>query len=303
MTFDAYRALPGVNWTTAKAILRSPLYYQHVLKNPIADKPSMAFGRAAHCAVLEPREFPRRYVYVDSDWIEHPRLSRNNKEGKAFRDRLIDEGHGDVAKIKDADAYKRAVFALEHPGQEAITADDYQRCLDIGDAVRSHLEAGPLLVGDGSNEMVIEWIDERTGIECKGRIDRVSDSPRALVDLKTALTVEERTFGRRARSLGYFGQLAWYADGYEAAAGIALPPVIVSVESEAPYDVAVERFDDLALRKGREEYHAALDLIAWCRKEGKWPGVCPGSRLIWMPERDDDIDFQILSDDSEEEAA
>ena len=59
--WDEYLALPGLSITRLKELGRSPQHYRHRLLHPKESAP-LTFGRAAHCAVLEPDRYERDHA-------------------------------------------------------------------------------------------------------------------------------------------------------------------------------------------------------------------------------------------------
>lgn len=309
MTNEEYRASPGINWTNLKLVGTgdldrdpggtSPLHALDALYNPRPASAAMDMGTAVHCAVLEPRAFPLRYVVVSDEWLKAPRLNRATSEGKAFRDSLPDA----IASVKDADTYKAAVFRMEHPGQEVLSGDDYDTCLAIGDAVRSHPIAGPLVEGAGWNEHPIFWIDPVTGLLCKAKIDRLAQFPPTMPDLKTSRDIGRRRFSYQASDLGYAGQVAYYKDGVREAMEIDASPCIIAVENHRPFDVAVLDVEEEELSIGRARYRACLDRLARCRDSGEWPGQYPTRSRLVLPRNaypdENDIDDLMFNEGGE----
>lgn len=262
-----------VNWSTLKAIGTSPKHYRHLLANPRADSPAMQLGRVTHCAVFEPAELDNRYIVS-------PRFNR------AMND--------DTAILKGYDGGKQAAAAwlASVSGREVIEADTMAAAIAMRDAIMADPVARPYIT-TGYAEYRIEWTDENTGIECRGRVDHVNG---CLADLKTTRSL--LSCERDAVRFGYHAQLAWYNDGL-AAAGIAAPnpPVLIFVENVPPYDVLVLTFasDDLAI--GRRVYRAALDRLAECRILDQWPGVSNGrERRIALPAWAGPIETEITLD-------
>ena len=240
MNFDAYRELPGINWSSLKLMDSSPLHFKYGLTHPRPDSSAMQLGRAAHCAVLEPDAFPRRYVLWD----------------------------GGIRRGKTWDAFQEA-----NADKECLNAADYETALAIRDAVRAHKAARRLLRW-GKPEVSLRWLDESSRMWLKARLDWVA--PRGtLVDLKTSRDIEPRNFGRTAANLMYHGQLAFYRRGL-IARGAALEPVyIVAVESSAPFDVLVYEVDEDVLFSGDQLVTKLLHQVKACRRRyGKrpWPG-------------------------------
>lgn len=242
-----YAALDAVNWSTLKEMRRSPRHYLHRLKNPKADTSRLALGRATHTAVFEPDRFMLDYVLWDGD-----------RRGKAY-----------------------TAFCEQHPDQTILKVEEYETCLAMRDAVRSHPVAGPLLTPPGEAEKVITWTDAATGLACKGRIDwwRVG----LLCDLKTTATIDRRRFASTVFEMGYHGQGAFYRAGLIANGLDAAPFRIIAVEAAAPHDVAVFTLDDDALYQGELLVADLLALVAAGRFSGQWPGAYPEEVPLSLP--------------------
>jgi exodeoxyribonuclease VIII len=235
MTYNDYRKIDAVHWTTLKAMRQSPMHYHHLAAHPIEDTAAMREGRAVHTAVLEPDRFPLDYAVWDG-------ARRAGKGWEAFRD--------------------------ANQGRTILKRDEYEWCLDLRDAVRRHPVARHLLKV-GEPEKTILWTDEATGLPCKGRVDWLNGI--GLCDLKTAADLDPMRFGATAARLGYHCQLAFYRAGLRAT-GVEAPVKIMAVEKSPPYDVAVFTLDDDTLYAGEEEVGVLLRRVADCRAAGIWPG-------------------------------
>ncbi len=253
--FASYAKIEAVNWSSLKEMGKSPMHYQHCLANARKDTGAMALGRAVHTAVFEPDRFLMEYALFK----------------------------GARRAGKDWDAFKDA-----HNGQTILKVDEYKKCLAIRDAVRGHAVAAAYLA-DGQAEQTITWLDKATGLKCKGRYDWYSRSKGApgsrgtLVDLKTTRDVSAHRFAAQVARLGYHAQLAFYADGLSEYAGHDVRVVIIAVESEAPYDVAVYHLDADVLYAGREEYRDLLNKVKGCRELGAWPGRFSTEQSLELP--------------------
>lgn len=254
MTPAAYRSLDAVNWSTLKALRQSPLHYKHALEHPRPDADYLAMGRAVHTAVLEPDRFLLDYaVYTESK-------TRGEGARKAW-----------------------LAFQELHKDRTILSAEDYETCLAIRDAVRRHPRAAAYLQA-GEAERAIVWEEPALGLRCKARLDFVSTSRPAVVDLKTARTVVPRRFCSAAAQLLYHGQLAFYRRGWRAVTGQDLDPVIIAVESEAPHDVVVYRFDEEAVEEGDALVEELLAKLVERRRAGDWPGLDEGEeQLLTLP--------------------
>lgn len=256
-----------VNWSTLKAMGRSPLHYRHGLTNKRGDTPALALGRAIHVAVLEPHLFAAEYAV----W------GGGRRQGKEW----------------DA-------FCAANRDREILTKDEADRCAAIYRAVRDNAHAGKYVVG-GSAEATVLWTHETPAIagldgftaDCKARLDYVR--PDALVDLKTTRDASPDGFGRTAWNFQYHVQAAMYVDGYAAATGRELPFVIIAVETEPPHVVQVYRVPDHVLDLGRETYRALLARRDWCMRTNEWTGYGDGELDLtlprWAATFDDDNDL------------
>lgn len=249
-----------VNWSTLKYMAQSPKHYRHALATPREDTEALQLGRLTHAMVYEPAAVAERYC-------QEPRFHRGMKD--------------DTAREKGYEGGKEAAaaWAAENAAREIVPAELWSRATAIAAALHADPVAGPMIVG-GYSEQLIRWTDERTGIECRGRVDHVNGR---LSDLKTSRSVDSRWFAAQAVRLGYHAQVAYYADGL-AANGIALaePPALIVVENVAPFDAIVLEFDDATIRAGRSLYRRCLDRLAVCRESDEWPGVADGQRHAFV---------------------
>ena len=247
-----YTGIKAVNWSSLKLLATSPLLYRWRQDHPEPDKPAWVIGRAVHTAVLEPDQLWERYVIWEGG-------RRYGKKWDAF--------------LAEAELAER----------EVLREQDMHEVHAMADAVHDHEEASRVLTG-GRAEETVTWTDERTRLECKGRLDFIA--PTRLVDLKTTRDVDPRGFGRAAARYGYHGQLAYYHDGGIAAGVLppdAEPPLIVAAENQPPWDVAVYRVEREALEAGRAWYRSLLGQLLASMEADWWPGVAPGVTALELP--------------------
>lgn len=249
-----YTSLPGVNWSTLKALRDSPAAYQHLLTHPRPDSDAFRVGRAVHSAVLTPYLFGEEFVV----W----------------------EGRRDLRTA----AYRE--FLAENEGRTVLTQDQHGEAVAIGAAVRASPLVSPYL-RDGSAEVVLQWADTGTGLACKARADWLVTLPsglQVLLDLKTCQTAEARAFGSAAARYGYHCQLAFYADGLAAMGQPVDKVIIVAAEKVPPFDSAVfVLVEDTALYAGREEYRGLLRRLVECQTFDRWPGRYEVERALELP--------------------
>jgi exodeoxyribonuclease VIII len=246
VSHTAYSRLPGVNWSTLRYMLTSPLHYHYRRTHPPDDSPAMRLGRAVHCAVLEPDMFPLEFVVYDGA-----------RRGAAWTE-----------------------FAGTNATRDILTISEYETALGIRDAVHLDPHAAKLLQ-KGEAERVVEWTDAGTGLACKGRLDYLTG--RTVVDLKTTKDITPRAFSRTCDRFRYVSQLGFYRDGVREELGIEAGAALIAVESDPPHDVAVYTVSSDDLWNGSDEAHTLLERVAACEASGEWPGAYPERQALELP--------------------
>jgi hypothetical protein len=214
-------------------------------------------------AVFEPHRFELDYV-VEPDFGDCRKTDTTTKEDAK-------------ANKTERDAWRAA-----HRGRILVTAAEYARASAIRDAVHSHHDAREYLAA-GLAEQTLTWPDPRTGLGCKGRVDFISTSKHAILDLKTSADILLERFSRSVLRYGYHCQGAFYTGGYGAVEHREIPFVIIAVESSEPFDVGVFRLDDESLALGAEECAELLAKVKDCRSRKTWPGQYPIEMPLRLP--------------------
>jgi len=246
-TFAEYVQIEGVNWSSLKHMVKSPMHYLFAQSQPPEDTATLMAGRAAHTAILEPDRFPLEYAVYG----------------------------GATRRGSDWEAFKAA-----NEGRSIIKSAEYMEALSLRDAVRGHKVASRYL-SDGLPERSITWTDEATGIKCKGRVDYLRGD--GFVDLKTTANLDERRFQNTFHDLGYHMQLAFYLRGLKALGMLAPVVRLVAVEASDPHDVAAFIVDPGVLATGDEKITELLALLVDCQKRKKWPGRYPEESTLFLP--------------------
>lgn len=242
-----YADLKGVHITQLKEMRKSPKHYRHRLKHPRKITNALAFGTAAHTAVLEPERFVTDFAIWKSKHEHGGARPRNGNEWKAYQ----------------------AVNA----NRSIILDTEFDEACSFKDAVRQDALAMKYLAM-GRPEIAMAWKDEETGVDCVGRLDwetKVDRHP-AVVDLKSARESGELWFTRDAAKLDYHLQLAFYADGYKAITGKMPRIVVIAVESAEPYDAVTYIAPEEVLEIGRDAYRELLVKLKACAEADEWPG-------------------------------
>lgn len=220
----------------AKTLLASPARFAWERDHGRPPKDAYDIGTLVHALVLRSRD-DRIRVIDARDW--------KTKRAQEARDEARAGGMVPVLRSQLLDASR------------------------VARAVRRHPLAGAMFRG-GRAEVSLYWIDDETGVTCRGRVDYVH--PGGLVDLKTTTygRGDLDVFGRSAASYDYPMQAAVYSDGWEALTGVRLPFVTVVVEVDPPYMITVGQYDDDDLDAGRARWRTALSVYAERESSGVW---------------------------------
>lgn len=260
-----------LNWSTLRLMATSAKLLQYRLTHPMKETAPLRMGRAIHCATLEPEKFPK--VWIVATMCSATKKGDGERCGSAGKLFLDGAWYCGVKGHAPAGAGKLPA------GLESISEDELVVVNSCAAAVREHPIAGPLFAG-GRPECALEWVDELTGTPCKGRLDYLR--PADLIDLKSTRRATTKEFiNDAARSL-YHAQLAWYHDGAIAARQIpedAPLPMLVSVSTEEPYDVAPYRITRSTYMAGQTVYRGLLKKYLDCKNSDWWPGIAPTAML------------------------
>lgn len=239
-------------------IAKSPAHYRAwTLGEQTPPTPAMLFGSAFHAYVLEPQVFAEQYV-------EAPDLSVY--------------GHPSSKAYKEA----KALFMQENAGRKLITAEDLATIQRMAEALAAHPMARNLIVG-GTAEASLKWIDPRTGLRCKGRVDYWLPEIGVAVDLKTTQDAKPESFARSVATYRYHVQDSFYRAGFKETGNPIQHFLFVCVEKEAPHGVSVVFCDDAARERGDQLVVRDMDTLAECVRTDTWPGYGEGLSPISLP--------------------
>jgi exodeoxyribonuclease VIII len=234
-----YNSSPAVNKSTLWEMHKSPLHYWHLMHDtPKEDTKAMQFGRAVHARLLKPDSFSDEYAAA-------PECDRRTKEGKAIWNELMETG------------------------KEIISSDDMNAILAMEkefNAVRSTLFDMKFI----GTEVPLFWTDDETGVDCKGRLDAITDE--YVIDYKTTTDASTGAFHREALRYGYDLQAAMYMDAARANGYNPKGFVFIVQEKNAPYLINIIRAGDAFLDRGRWLMRDLLMKYKECRDSDKWPG-------------------------------
>ncbi len=257
--FESYhrKVLGEVSNSALKRVLRSPAHYKAWVDEaePQADTPTLAFGRAFHCALLEPERFAEDYA-VEPDF-------------------------GDC-RYKDAKA-NRDAWRSANQGRIGLSAEDCHRIESMLATVRAHPWAARA-IRDGHSEVTLRWTDEATGLPNKARADYfVNGRARFCLDVKTCEDASPAAFVRSIATYGYHVQHAHYCEGFRV---LDLPLqnyLLLAVESQIPHAAALYHIDAEAEARGFELRDRGIGRIATCLAANDWPAYSRDITALSLP--------------------
>lgn len=272
--------IPGV---ASKSVLdmydRAPAVHDAWLKGAEGKtSEAFAFGKAFHCAVLEPDVYRATYtVEPDFTFAEPDFGDCRFKEAKAKRDAWR-EANGYKESLSARDRWREA-----NAGKQLLEQADATAIAGMVRSIAAHPLASKMLLGDGVSELTVKWTDPATGIVCKSRADRYAKAFRLCVDLKSTDDARASVFAKSVANHGYHRQAAFYEDGF-AAVGEPLDGfVFVAVEKRPPYLVAIFNLEDEDVMDGRRENRAHLSMMAECIERGVYPGYPETIQTLSLP--------------------
>ena len=231
ITIEQYhRECPGWSKSSLDKVHRSMAHYLVDKDTPKEPTPSMAFGSAFHCAILESKLYSESYFTL-------PQLDRRTIVGKNEYCRLL---HENIGKIP-------------------LSLSDSNSIELMKSAILSHPVAGNLFE-NGEAENSFFWVDKSTQLLCKCRPDYLRKDG-ICVELKSTKDASFDSFQKDVANLRYYVQGAFFKDGVNHNQVECKEFLICAVETEAPYNVNVFRLDEESIDIGRNAYKADLEKI------------------------------------------
>jgi hypothetical protein len=267
-----YHRWPCASNSRLSKIRQSPAHLKAYLEQP-TDSATFALGRATHAAILEPDVFSASYVL--------PERCTAIKKDKA---RCDNSGIVYAGGEWFCGVHGKGIASVAN-NVTVLPPADYRAALSMRDAVFAHPKAARLLSGKGEAELSALWQDETTGVMCKARLDRYSPiiAGGAIVDIKTTRNASPTAFERAIYEHGYHRQAAFYLQAAKATGLNAEHFVIVAVEKEPPFAVALYRVSEAAITAGEEQLKPLLALYGQCVASDTWPGYSENIEDIALP--------------------
>lgn len=173
MTRSEYLAMPALNFSSARHLLRSPAHYKAALEEP-EDELKYVVGKLAHAMVLEQKDLRDLYA------IKPRGLNLATKEGKAWKA----EQTLPILKEEDANRVPR-----------------------MAEAIANHDEAAKALRNSPQREVILQG--GYYGVPIKGIVDAMGCN---VIEVKTCMDSSDDAFAFHVNDLDYDAQAVWYME-------------------------------------------------------------------------------------------
>lgn len=253
MDINAYHASPGISKSGLDDMDPPARYYALHLDPNRPERVQTAaqrVGQLAHCAILEPEEFGKRYAVAP----DCTRAAKAWKEWEASLPTGVEAIKADEAAV----AWAQRDSVLKLPGMKEI-------------------------LSAGQPEVSAFWEDPYTGVLCRCRPDYAADCG-VLLDVKTVRNSSPSDFRLQAARMRYDVQDAFYTVGYREASGWMVERFLfVTVETTYPFLAAVHELLPESKAAGAEKARAALNTYAQCLAANEWPHYGAEIHQIQLP--------------------
>jgi len=287
--FEEYIKIDAINHSMlTKFMNESPFHFKYKMENGLyGDTDALAEGRVIHEAVLEPDKFDEKYEEEPNDWRDYKPFL-NKKEKNYCERKEVEagkEGEGGMSFIaKNSNAWNaiNQIFLnkLDEKGMEPISTELLWKCRQINNNL-GHNEKVQQIFEDSTFEVTMVWIDEETGLKCKGRLDVNSNKKGYACDLKKVRSANPNWFASDVRKYHYNSQAAFYMDGATTLGMEEFKAFIwLACEAEDPFYILpiYTRADGSKfgasewITSGRTWYRNAIEKLNYCRETGDWHG-------------------------------
>lgn len=243
MTEHEYRQHPAISRSELWRMHESPEKFKYYRDHPPEPTPALLFGQVVHKLMLQPETF-------DDDFAVAPNIDRRTRDGK--------------------EAYSAFLTASE--GKSIVTPEMYETAQRMAQRALQEPFVAKLL--NGQKEVPFFWTDEDTGIDCKCRVDCLSEIGENLiiVDYKSCTDASNDSFMRDAMKYGYTLQSAMYSEGVERSTGRKPLFVFIAQEKTEPYSINIFQAEEAFVRYGYDQFREYIGTYKYCMKTGNWYG-------------------------------
>lgn len=195
---------------------------------------------------------------------------------------LVCEPHRNLDIFEKAHGAKWNTTEEDNPGKTIVPAGSIDKIRAMAESIREHPivaewlgydQAGKHVGSTIEREVCLFWIDDRTGLRCKARMDLWIPGI-MFADIKTTAMIGYGAFSRTAERLGYHRKMWFYEQGGEALDPDGAVPqgYIIAQEDTPPYCTAVYRYLDTAMDEAQDQMRRTMDEYAACVASGVYSG-------------------------------
>jgi len=236
--FDDYAAWPLPSNTGLGKLARSPAHYREWVDSPEEPTPALVFGQLAHARILGNG--------ADRFAVRPDGLDLRRKADRAVYDEWL----------------------AEHDGATVVTPDQARKADYMQDAVMGHPAARSLL--ERAKHIELSVAASLDGHQYKARPDALTED-NIIVDVKTTTDASPSGFSRAIHRFAYHRQAALYWNAMEKNGLDPKAFLLIAVEKDPPYAVAVYALGGMAIDEGRDQAKRLLRRYYECLKQGNWP--------------------------------
>jgi len=247
-----YLLIDAFSSSAAKQILISPSHLaEYKRKGP--DTEALRLGSLFDCMLFDPD-------VVERDFVQAPEFFENDAgEQKLWK------------KRSGSKAAKRYGEELTDNGRKLMVAREAYD--DAGEMIAAISGFKPIakVLAEGTPQVTMIWIDSKTGVLCRARVDWWR--PDSMADLKSILAggAQQLRWPREVKKNGYQVQAGAYVSGRAHLCGGEIVPFKFLVcEKKAPYPRMCYRTGSATMKKGEEDWNRALGIYAECTEQNCW---------------------------------
>lgn len=213
MSFEQYAEVEACH----KSALKHTQTGKHLrlFESAALDTDALRFGKLFHEVLFDGADVNEFEVFAEQEWIQK-------------------KDHPEGVSVNEQKALWRAERELYFSN-----ADEKARLVEMVDALLQHPLARKYIEAEGDSEVSLFWTDEKTGLPCKTRLDKLLANG-VIVEVKTDTDPSPETFGRKAYKMQY--QVgAWFnREGYRAVFGKDPEAFIfIVIEKTEPFSIGV----------------------------------------------------------------
>ncbi len=178
--------------------------------------------------------------------------------------------------------FHTALLTPDRLDREGLKEKDALLIDSMVEAVRNHPIANRFL--EGKLESTIVWVNQRTGLLAKCRLDVIMEEFQCYVDFKSTTDASPVGAAKAIANYRYHLQEAWYTEGAGTIYKENWPFLFVFVEKKPPFGIGIYCDDTRQMRfTGKLEIEIILDKWVECKAKDYWPSYPERVQSVQLP--------------------